>query len=147
MSAFSKFSSVLDEQGLQDLYQMVYNDTKLTDDNMMDKSMELPRYATKYTIMLTEQEKILKGMKIDLDKIIQERHHYYRFGDYEFRLDTKSEIATYIDGDDKVITHKKMISFQEAVVDYLKATVSNISKTGFFIKSYIDLYKMKNGMI
>ena len=126
------------------LQKRIKKDLTLTPDNVSSKILELPVIFTQYKKLYIDQRKILKNINIAIRKTRVKRYHFYKF-DNDFRLDNATEINMYVDGDDEMCELYVLLDKQESIVDYLKETVSQITKMSYLIRSYVDLEKLRHG--
>lgn len=130
------------------LQKQVMKDLKLTRDNVQDKILEMPIIYTRYRKLYYDQRKLLKNINSDIKKTKKNRYHYYKFGkDFEYSLDNNTERMIYVDGDDEMCDLYMLHDRQEAIVEFLKDTISQITKMSYLIRSYVDLEKMRNGLM
>jgi len=130
------------------LQKQVMKDLKLTRDNVQDKILEMPIIYTKYRKLYYDQRKILKNINSDIKKTTKRRYHYYKFGkDFEYSLDNNTERMIYVDGDDELCDLHMLYDRQEAIVEFLKDTITQITKMSYLIRSYVDLEKLRNGIM
>ena len=137
---------VYTEERFISLQKRVLIDLKLTPDNVQQKILELPIIYTKYKKLYLEQRRLLKNINNDIKRTRAKRYHYYKF-DGDFRLDNATEINIFVDGDDELCEINLILDNQDAIVEFLKETVSNITKMSYLIRSYVDLEKLRNGAI
>jgi len=128
------------------LQKKVLSDLKMTPDNIQQKILELPILYTKYKKLYLDQRKLLKNIHMDMKKLRAKRFHYYKY-DTDYRRDTMSEINLYVDGDEEICTLNVSIDTQEAIVEFLSDTISQITKNSYLIRSYVDLEKLRNGIM
>jgi len=120
----------------------------LTRDNVNDKLLEMAVIYTKYRKLYYDQKTVLKNIDLEIKKTKKKRYHYYKFGeDFEFRLDNATERMIYVDGDEELCDLYLLYDKQESIVDFLKDTMSQINKMSYLIRSYVDLEKMRNGIL
>jgi len=136
---------ILTDEKFLNLQKRVQRDLELTADNVRTKILELPIMYTRYMKLYLDQRKILKEIKNDMLKMRKKRYHHYKF-DGDFALGNTTEINLYVDGDDKIWELTIVLDKQEAVVEYCKETVSQISKMSYLIKSYVELEKLRHGI-
>ena len=130
------------------LQKQVMKDLKLTRDNVNDKLLEMAVIYTKYRKLYYDQKTVLKNIDLEIKKTKKKRYHYYKFGeDFEFRLDNATERMIYVDGDEELCDLYLLYDKQESIVDFLKDTMSQINKMSYLIRSYVDLEKMRNGIL
>lgn len=143
----SKIEILSDEKFLK-LQKQVNKDLKLDRDNVQDKILELPRMYTRYRKLYFDQRKILNNIDREIKKTKKRRYHYYKFGkDFEYSLDNNTERMIYVDGDDEMCELYMLYDTQEAIVEYLNDTINQITKMSYLIRSYVDLEKLRNGVL
>ena len=122
------------------------NELKITEQNIMEKSIQLSNFYSKTLQIYSKELRILKMKKVEMDKTFGELYHKYKFK-YDFQLDTKAEVETYIKSDD--IYYKLALEYaqQEVQVNFLEQTLGQINNMGYRIKNFIDLKKISQGMM
>lgn len=131
----------------QKLKDRVEQELKITEDNIMDKSIQL---SNMYSIILniyTKELKNLKFKKADMDKLYGEIYHVLKKEGYEgHSVDSKTEATVYINSDPRFYPLRLEYAQLEIQVQYLEKTLSLIDNLGFRIKNFIDLQKLKKGI-
>ena len=141
----SKFEIYSDDKIIL-LKKRIDKDIELTEDNIKQKILELPVLFTKYKKLHLDQEEILNNINTEISKTRKKLYHHYKF-DYDFKLDSASEIKNYVDGDNEMCNLNFLYDKQNKIVKLLDATVSNITKLSYLIRSYVDLEKLRNGVM
>ncbi|MDD5651610.1 MAG: recombination mediator protein UvsY [Candidatus Nanoarchaeia archaeon] len=129
------------------------NECKLTDENILKKTLQMSNLFHEVQPIFSKEYKILKLLEIEKNKLYGQLYHYYKYGkmegkeDFKFTLETKSEIDSYIKSDE--LYYNKMLEYanQEIIVEYLKEIIKNINNIGYNIKNYIDLQKVYKGIV
>jgi len=137
----------MDDNDFQKLKKYTEKELKLTPDNVMDKSISLNNLFVHYQNLYVAERRKLKDINNTMKKTYSELYHYYKFEGFDFKLDSKSEIETYVFGDDKYYDLKVKHDKLSLQVEYIKSTMDQIQKTSFQIGHYIDLLKIKNGLV
>ena len=138
--------NVYDDKMFIQLQKRIIKDIELTKDNVQEKILELPILYTKYRKLYFEQRRILKNISNEIKQTKKERYHYYKFS-AGFRLDSATEIKLYVDGDDELCTLRLLYDKQDGIVSFLEQTVQDISRMSYLIRSYVDLEKLRNGVM
>lgn len=128
------------------LTKRINSDLKLTEDNIKQKILELPILFTKYKKLHLDQEKILNNIVLEIKSTKKRMYHYYKF-DGDYRLDTVGEINNYVEGCDEMCALNRLYDDQFKIVKLLESTVTNISKMSYLIRAYVDLEKLRNGVM
>lgn len=133
-------------ESFRKLKQKVEDELRLTDENIMAKSIQLSNFANKIRGLYSKEFHILRNKAAEKDKVYGELYHKYKYN-YEYQLETKGEVEAYIRADD--VYYKVALEYaqQEMQVKYLEETMTHINNMGFRIKNYIDLQKMKLGLM
>lgn len=134
----------------ENLRKEIERDLNLNEDNLIEKSIQISNYYTKYLKVYSKELLILKKLFVEKEKRYNELYKKYRFSQddkFGFELSTKSDIDAFICSNDEY--YKKNVKYhsQEVVVKYLEETIKSINTMGFRIKNHIDLMKMKKGLI
>jgi hypothetical protein len=135
------------DEAFQKLKKFTEVELKLTPDNVMDKAISFNNLYIHYHNLYVAERGKLKDINNNMRKTYAELYHYYKFEGFDFKLDSKSEIETYVFGNDKYYNSKLQLDKQQLQVDYIKATMDQIQKTSFQVGHYIDLLKIKNGLV
>jgi len=130
----------------QKLKEKIENLLILTDDNVLDKSIQISNYYMKFLQIHSKECKDLKSKFHQREKIYGELYHQYKYN-FEYSLDTKNEVEAYIKADDKYYKAALEYSQQEIQVKFLEQSLDHINNMGFRIKNYIDLVKIKKGLM
>jgi hypothetical protein len=117
----------------------------VTEDNISEKSIKFASIYNKYLSLYIQELRILKKLTLDKDKIYGELYNKFKFNN-NFQLDTNKEIDVYVRADDKYYNVSLDLQNQEMVVKYLEEVLQNINNTGYRIKNYIELQKLKQGL-
>ena len=130
----------------QKLKDKIEQELKITDENVMDKSIQL---SNLYSIILKIYSKELRALKekqLEKDKVFGELYLQYRHK-FDYNVETKAEAETYIRADPKYYQVALEFVQIEVQVKFLEQALSHIDNLGFRIKNYIDLKKMKLGLM
>jgi hypothetical protein len=128
------------------LKDFVEKELTFNEDNVERMSLNFSNIYMKYLRVFTNETKILKELYYEKQKMFGKLLHHFKF-EVEFQLDSKSEIESYIRSDDNYYNLCLKYSNQEIIVDYLEKTLSRINTMGFEIKNYIEIIKLKKGLI
>ena len=126
------------------LKSQIREDIKLTERNVLQKSIDFASIYQKYLEIFTTELSKLKSLQITLDKNYGELLHHYKFT-YEFKLNSASEIEAHVKSDQKYITNLELYNTQENLVKFLEKTLSNISAMQYSIKNIIEYKKLVSG--
>jgi hypothetical protein len=113
--------------------------------NAAEKSLKFSSLYSKYLALYMQELRLLKTLSTEKDKLYGELYHNFKFKN-NYQLDSSKEIETYVRSDQSF--YQKCLDFQnqEIVVKYLEETLQNINSTGYRIKNYIELLKLKMGV-
>ena len=131
---------------LSKLKKAVGAHTKITPDNVMEKSLEIPNIHSKLLNLYYDEKKELKRMKSDLAVLYRDAYVQAKFHS-DYNLTTKTDFDTFAMVEEKYHKAKIECDNQELVVEYIEKAMDSVSKLGFHIKSYIELLKIKNGIV
>ena len=137
---------IIDEKRFSYLQKKVEEDLLLTPDNLQQKILDIPKIYVRYHKLYASQSILLKNIETEIKKTKSELYHKYKFKS-DFAIDTMSERMMYVEGDTVMCDLNILYNEQESVVEFLKNTISEISKLSFLIKSYVDLEKLRNGVM
>jgi len=126
------------------LKQIVDKELVITEDNALKKSLDTPLLYHKYLDICTNQMRYVKTLTKDVKKKYKERYEHFKFKS-DFQLDSKSEIETFIFGDEEYANLKHELDTQEIILHYLEEVLSTIQKSSFHIKNFIDYAKFRAG--
>lgn len=133
-------------ESFQKLKQKVEQELKLTEENVEAKSIQLSNFHNNIRSLYVKELEILKQKLALKDKIYGKLYHKYKY-EFDYQLDTKAEVEAYVKSDDKYYQIALDCSSQEVQVKYLEETLSHINNMGFRIKNFVDLKKMRLGII
>ena len=143
---------------LEEIQEFWNADREIDITELANESVRIPQIHDKYLKIYIDERIRLKGLQIELTKLVQLKRDYYagkltqeeleKLGWEQFlqRL-LKNEISTYIEADEDVIKTKKNIVLIEEKCHYLDSIIKMISNRGFQIKSAIDWIKYKSGIV
>jgi len=137
----------MDKEKFRKLKTYTKEKLELTADNVQSKALEFNNLVIHYQNLYASERQKLKDINNTMKKTYAELYHYYKFEGFDFKLDSKSEIETYVFGNDKYYDLKVKYDMLSIQVDYIKSTMDQIQKTSFQIGHYIDLLKIKNGYV
>jgi hypothetical protein len=122
------------------------NDIIITPDNVMNKILMIPKLYSKYLNLYIREKRLLKIINTDVDKLFKKIYHDYKFNK-NFVTGTIKEIEKYVSGDDDYIKIKLKFDKQSVYVEYLEKMLQVLNGLGYQINNYVDLLKIKNGII
>jgi len=144
------------------LKKQIKEDVTITDENVVQKSGDVPFIYQKYLDLFITELKSFKIIKNRKERLYANLYHHLKF-DVNFKLDSKSEIETSIHGeyepeDDKdtkgILLRDKQNEYDEVlrqfnwgsiVVKYLEDALKNVSNMSFNISNYLKLKQFFNG--
>lgn len=131
----------LDE--LNKLKKEATEDLSITEQNALEKTLEVPQLFQRYLSLFLRESLILKKMRVNLDKLYGQRFRYYR-EDYGREL-RAGEIEHFINSEEEY--HKKNLEYQtqEAICKYLEDTTQKMKNLSFDLKNFIDLRSFLGG--
>jgi len=117
-------------------------DLFVDESNAAEKSLKFSSLYSKYLSLYMQELRLLKNILTEKDKLYGELYHKFKFKN-DYQLDSSKEIDTYVRSDESF--YQKCLDFQnqEIVVNYLEQTLQNITNTGYRIKNYIELLKLR----
>lgn len=127
------------------LKKVVEKDLKWSRDTAQDKEVQLSTLYSKYLEVYIGQAYIRRKLELKKDKIYGKLYHKYKF-DFEFQLDTKAEVESYIKADDEYYKIALEVANQQMITNYIEEVLKEINTIGFNIKDYIELEKLKRGV-
>ena len=139
---------------LQDLYKMVEKDLNINDTELDRESLRTPylhdKYLKFYETAKLELARVKKEYKkLRLKKILyysgKAEKEVYDENPFEFKV-LKNELDVWLDADDELEDLNLKVEFENAKVDYLQRTLTEITRRSFHIKSAIDWRKFINGI-
>jgi len=134
------------QEDFNKLKDIIEKELTLTESNIHDKSLQISNYYIKFLQIYNKEVKLLKNLYHSKEKKFGDLYHYYKFK-YEFQLGTKSEIEVYINSNDEFHDISMEFSNQEIIVKYLEQILDHINNVGYRIKNYIELQKLKQGLL
>jgi hypothetical protein len=118
-----------------------------------EESLNTSKIYGKVLRQRTIESMTLKSLNHQLKALYQSKRDYYMgradpevYKQKPFDLKVlKSEVNTYIEADEEVVTLLTKIEIQEEKVAYLQDALKQISNRGFAIKNALEYQKMMNG--
>jgi len=136
----------MDEKEFRILQEKVNDDVNIDKNNVLNKSLIVPKLYSYYSQIFSEQLKIFRNMSLEKEKVYGQLYHYYKH-EYQFKLDKRTDIEPYIFKDDKWCSLMKNFNDQEVIVKYLEKVLDAVKSMGFSIKNYVDYRKFLEGGI
>lgn len=130
----------------QELKKKVEIDLTIDETNAAEKSLKFSSLYNFYLALYIQELRILKRISTEKDKLFGDKYHFYKFGNFDYKLDSAKEIETYVRSDTDFYNKCLEYQNQEIVVKYLEETLTNLNNTNYRIKNYIELYKIKFGL-
>jgi len=134
----------LDE--LKTLKLWVAKETKLDEDNVMAMALKIPNAQTRLLNKYSHEKQILTEMKNNLNVIYRDVYTQMRFHT-DYNLSSKTDLQVFASAEEKYHKAKMACDNQEIAVEYIQKAMDGIVKMGYSIKAYIELLKIKNGII
>jgi hypothetical protein len=133
-------------EDFQKLKKVINSQLTITDENVMTKSVQISVIYADLMEIWSKELRELKNISHRKDKIYGDLYHHYKFK-FNYQLDSAKEIDNYVKADDKYYQVALEYSNQEVIVKYLEQTLTHINNLGFRITSYVEMKKMKKGII
>jgi len=133
-------------EDFQKLKDKIEQELKITEDNVMDKSIQLSNLYSMVLKIYSKELRALKEKQLEKDKTFGELYLHYRHK-FDYNVETKAEAETYIKADPKFYQVALEFVQIEVQVNFLEKTLTHIDNLGFRIKNYVDLKKMKLGLM
>lgn len=126
------------------LKKQVAKDLQINNENVLQKSLELPSLFTRYLNILTNLSYKLNRKKKEQSSLFHKLYHYYKF-EYKYELRNKGEIEAYIHGNKDYISISNVVEDLELMCEFLEKTLANIRQISFTIKNYVELRRFESG--
>jgi len=139
-------------EDFEKLKNKVKSELELNQDNIEQQSIRSGTLHQKYLAIYMKELRTYNRMVAEKEKLYGELYHKYKYPSaddgigFQFSLDTKGEIDTYINSNNDYYQKRLNIQNQEIVVKYLERVLDSINKMSFHIKNYIELMKLKHGL-
>ena len=141
---------------LEDIQELWNRDREIDYTELGTESIRIPQIHDKYLKIFTDERIRLKGLELELTKLVRAKTDYFSGRMSQEELDRrgweqflgrllKNEIANYIESDDDIITIKKQIIVLQEKINYLDAVIRMINNRGFQIKNALDWLKFSHG--
>ena len=134
---------------LEDLKILIASALEITEENILDKSTKISSLYNKVTEMYITQKKTLNRLNNELEVIYANQYWKIKKEGYN-GLDvgkTRNEIETFIVLDKEYSDKRNERNNYENLIKYLEMTLDNLKRVSFEIKNYIELKKIKLGLI
>lgn len=135
------------EGQVRTLKKKIDEDFDFTPTNVQNKILELPKLYSKYKALYLKQRKILKNINTAIKTTREKLLKYIKFGDYEYHLERASDIEDAIQAQPEMQELMDAKDDQEAIVEWLKEVYTNTTKMSYQLRNYIELMKLRNGVI
>lgn len=123
---------------------------KITEENINDKNMKVSSMYELTLRVYIQEKKLLNQMNIEKEKMYSDLYHYFKFNrefKSDFSLNTKNEVEVFITRDEKYHKYLLSITDQEMQVKYIEEVMDQLKKMTYNIKNYVDLKKIKLGLM
>jgi hypothetical protein len=134
----------LDE--LEKLKSIFEKEISINEDNVLQMSIDITKISSKYLKIFIKEIRIKKRMEIEKDQMYGKLYHKYKH-EFKFQMDSSKEIDTYVRSDDSYYNKCLELSNQEVITEFLEKALDIINRAGFSVKNYIDLMKLRSGII
>lgn len=123
-------------------------DLEVHEDNVLETSLNMGKLYNSYLQLYSREIYTLKEMNVELDKTYGELYHKYKFGkDFDYALTNKGEVDVYINNDPLYYNYLKFVRKQEVIVKFLEQHLDNLSKMSYHIKNYVEIKKLRMGVM
>lgn len=141
---------------IDEIFEQWEQDSKIDPTNLSAASLEIPRLHHKYFKMFSQERLLFKKMEQDAKALHRLKVEYYAGTiDQETLTEQgwepnplkilKSDIPTFIDGDDDIIKSNLKLAMQKEKVELLEAIIRTLNNRGFLIKNSIDWQRFQAG--
>ena len=141
---------------LEDIQELWHRDREIDYTELGTESIRIPLIHDKYLKIFTDERIRLKGLELELAKLVRAKTDYFSGRMSQEELDRrgweqflgrllKNEIANYIESDDDIIKIKQQIVVLQEKINYLDAVIRMINNRGFQIKNALDWLKFSHG--
>jgi hypothetical protein len=121
-----------------------------------DEIIKIPKLHHKYYKIYIAEKANLKILESQLKTLKLEKHEFYTQGHNEETrkrgwelppkgLILKSDIPLYMDSDKDIIEKSLKIGTQQEKVDTLEFIIKSLTNRGYWLRTYMDWLKFKNG--
>jgi hypothetical protein len=141
---------------LEDIQELWNRDREIDYTELGTESIRIPLIHDKYLKIYTDERIRLKGLELELAKLVRAKTDYFSGRMSQEELDRrgweqflgrllKNEIANYIESDDDTVKIKQQIVVLQEKINYLDAVIRMINNRGFQIKNALDWLKFSHG--
>ncbi len=141
---------------LEDIQELWNRDREIDYTELGTESIRIPQIHDKYLKIFTDERIRLKGLELELAKLVRAKTDYFSGRMTQEELDRrgweqflgrllKNEIPNYIESDDDIIKIKQQIVVYQEKINYLDAVIRMINNRGFQIKNALDWLKFSHG--
>jgi hypothetical protein len=106
-------------EDFQKLKDFIEKEMKIDKNNILEKTIQISNLYPNLLKIYSKERRNLKNLDLLKDKLYGELYHHYKFK-FDFSLDSKSEIDTYVKSDDKYYQICLEYNQQEIQVDFRK---------------------------
>lgn len=122
---------------LNKIKKEIEKDVDITDINVLDKSLEIPKIFQKYLSFYIRESTKCKTMKIELEQMYGKKIQEIK-KDVGYKLNVV-ETEGFVNSDEKYTQLRKDYVIQEAVCKFLEESIISIKNMSFNIKNYVEL--------
>ncbi|NBR24727.1 MAG: hypothetical protein EBU08_13340 [Micrococcales bacterium] len=141
---------------LTDIISSWTNDSAVDDLNLDLEGAKISKLHSKYIALLSSERSNLRSLNLKRRKLLRMLREYYTGASTQEDLEEmnrnafpqrilKTEVGTYIEGDDLLLELDTKIALQEEKMEVLMEIMKSINGRNFVIKSMIDWKKLMLG--
>lgn len=143
MKVEERITKLTEPEEFKKLRKEVNNDLTITKENVLEKSLQVPKLYSKYLNIFIALFRRYKALIEEKDVLYKKLYHEYK---YEFKYELKNtEVNLYIKGDEKFMLKCSEINDVEHILKYFEKILENIKQISFNVKNFIDYTKFLNG--
>lgn len=127
----------------EELKKEILDELKIDEFNIQGKTLKSPVLASRYMNRYLIEKQLLDKLNRTKDKLFKKLFIKYRKGNNI--ANTKTEVESFVNGDDDFIKIKARCQVQEGRVNFLKEHVSIFRNLSYIYSTYVEHEKLKQG--
>jgi hypothetical protein len=129
------------------LRKEILNELTLNKENIHEQSLKAPMLSCKYSNYYIKLKRMLIKLENDKNKMYKDLYIYYKSPKNGFIVNTKSEVESFIFGDDKWIDIFTKCEEYKIRVEFLKESILMFKNISYIYSNFIESEKLRQGVL
>ena len=107
-------------------------------------SFEAPKLLSKWLRYLNYEHQVLIALEDEQKELFGKLWHHYKY-EFEYTLETRQEIMTYVESDEKMRKLQRRIAIQKNKLDYIENVIKTLRERSFHVRNILEYRKFISG--